>query len=147
MNALHSLGVVASQHGDHAEALRHFRQALALKPDFEAAARNIAHALLMLGRPEEAANASADALAIGETPEAKLLFVQALSLSQDAARIAPSRAMIVRALSERWARPADLARIAAQVLVVSGTLAKGNKASRSAAAGAPDRGPGLHAGA
>jgi SAM-dependent methyltransferase len=116
-DALHWLGVAASQRGDQTEALRCFRQALTLRPDSTATAANIAHALLLAGRAEEAANAAAQALAIGETPQAKALFVQALALSSNAGQLGPSRAMMARAIVARWARPADIARIASQAIM------------------------------
>jgi SAM-dependent methyltransferase len=118
-DALHWLGVAASQRGDQNEALRCFRQVLTLRPDSAATAANIAHALLLAGRAEESANAAARALAITEIPQAKALFVQALSLSRNAEQLAPSRAMMARAIVERWARPADIARIASQAIMAS----------------------------
>src|SRR3954462_12802533 len=118
-DALHWRGVAASQRGDHTEALRYFGKALTVRPGSAATATNIAHALLLLGRAEEAANAATQALAIVETAQAKALFVQALSLSTDAEQLAPSRALMARAIMERWTRPADIARIAAQVIMVS----------------------------
>ncbi len=118
-DALHWLGVAASQRGDQTEALHCFRQALTLRPDSAAIATNIAHALLLTGRAEEAANAATDALAIAETPQAKALFVQALGRSDNAGQLGPSRAMMTRAIVERWTRPADVARIAAQVIMTS----------------------------
>ncbi len=118
-NALHWLGVAASQRGDQAEALRCLRQALKLRPDSAVTATTIAHVLLLAGRAEEAANAATQALAITETPQAKALFVQALALSGNAEQLAPSRAMMARAVTERWARPADIARIASQAIMAS----------------------------
>jgi ubiquinone/menaquinone biosynthesis C-methylase UbiE/Flp pilus assembly protein TadD len=117
--ALHWLGVAASQRGDQTEALRCLRQALALRPDSGATATNIAQALLLAGRAEESANAATQALAITETPQAKALFAQALALSRNAEQLDPSRAMMTRAIVERWTRPADIARIASQAIMAS----------------------------
>jgi trans-aconitate methyltransferase len=118
-DALHWLGVAASQRGDQTEALRCLRLALALRPDSGATAVNIAHALLLAGRAEESANAATQALAITETPQAKTLFVRALALSRNAEQLGPSRAMMTRAIVERWTRPADIARIASQAVMAS----------------------------
>jgi trans-aconitate methyltransferase len=118
-DALHWLGVAASQRGDQTEALRCLRLALALRPDSGATAVNIAHALLLAGRAEESANAATQALAITETPQAKTLFVRALALSRNAEQLGPSRAMMTRAIVERWTRPADIARIASQAIMAS----------------------------
>jgi SAM-dependent methyltransferase len=118
-DALHWLGVVASQRGDQIEALRYLRQALTLRPKSGATAANIARALLLAGRAEEAANAAAHAFAVEETPQAKAVFVQALSRSGDADQLAPSHALMTRAIVERWARPADIARIASRAIMAS----------------------------
>src|SRR3954447_23067147 len=61
-DALHWLGVAASQRGDQNEALRYFGRAWNARPGWAATATNIAHALLLLGRVEEAANAATQAL-------------------------------------------------------------------------------------
>ena len=102
-DALHWLGVAASQRGDQTEALHCFRQAMTLRPDSSVTATNIAHALLLAGRTEEAANAAAHALAIAETPQAKALFVQALGLSKTAEQLGPSRALMARAIVDLMA--------------------------------------------
>jgi SAM-dependent methyltransferase len=118
-DAMHWLGVAASQRGDQTDALRCFQEALRLRPDSAATAANIARVLLLAGRAEEAANAATQALTIAETAQAKALFVQALALSINAEQLAPSRAMMTRAVLERWARPADIARIASQAIMAS----------------------------
>lgn len=81
---------------------------------------NNAYGLLLAGKAEEAAETASRAIAIADTPQGRALFVQALSLAQDAAALSRVRAAIARAIAQRWARPADLARIAAMVVMAGG---------------------------
>jgi SAM-dependent methyltransferase/tetratricopeptide (TPR) repeat protein len=122
VEALHWLGVTLSQRGDQLAALRAFQQALGMRPGFAASATAVAHALLLMGRAEDAVIAADKALAIAPTPQAKTLFAQALLLSQDAPRISAVRATVARAIAERWARPADMARIASRLALAAGRI-------------------------
>jgi 2-polyprenyl-3-methyl-5-hydroxy-6-metoxy-1,4-benzoquinol methylase len=124
-DALHLLGVALSQRGQLGETLPLLQRALEIRPKYAAAAASLAHALLLSGRPEEAANAAARAVALAETPQTKALFTQAVAMSRDGKPLAAVRATIARAITERWARPQDLARIAADVVTSGGPLRVG----------------------
>ncbi len=125
-----ALALQALRRGD--DAIGHFKRALALKPDFGPAAVNLGLSYLLAGRADDAANAATAALAIAETADARQLFVEALGLAREPARLTPSRLTAVRALRERWTRPDNLARSISRVVAESGPLAKAVKSANDA---------------
>ena len=111
--AHNNLGIVLAARGRFEEAGRRFQAALACKPDFIDAYRNLARVFLSLGQSDNALGAVRRALAVAETREIKSLFVQcakALAVPPD---VEDFRALLIRALSEPWGRPHDLAAVAA----------------------------------
>jgi len=59
---LYNLALLYQKRGRPAEAVRHYRQALGLRPDFPQAQMNLGHALIALGKHEEAQAAWQEAL-------------------------------------------------------------------------------------
>jgi tetratricopeptide (TPR) repeat protein len=59
---LYNLALLAQKRGGAADAVRYYRQALALRPDFPQALLNLGHALMTLGKLEEAQAAWQSAL-------------------------------------------------------------------------------------
>ena len=111
--AHNNLGIVLAARGKFEEAGRRFQSALACKPDFIDAYNNLARVFLSLGQSDNALGTVRRALAVAQTPDIKSLFVQcakALTVPPD---VEDFRALLIRALSEPWGRPHDLASVAA----------------------------------
>jgi tetratricopeptide (TPR) repeat protein/2-polyprenyl-3-methyl-5-hydroxy-6-metoxy-1,4-benzoquinol methylase len=111
--AFSDLGVILAAQGRWAEAAEQYQRAISIKPGLIDVYRNLARALLADGRADEAVAAVMRGLTIGETDEAKAMFVQC---AQSLATIPPDptfRDFVARALTEGWGRSADLSPIAA----------------------------------
>lgn len=113
--ALDNLGVARHERGELDEAIHLYRRALALKPDWAETLGNLATALNEKGFADEALVHFQQALAIRETAEIKSGFVQCISGGRFSAEFGAEargfRTLLIRALSEPWARPADLTAI------------------------------------
>jgi tetratricopeptide (TPR) repeat protein/SAM-dependent methyltransferase len=113
VDAFNGRGSVLLELGRIEAAVANFESALALAPDHAGTLDHLVHALLARG-PGNTSRARAlaavtRALAVNETSEAKALFVECVrnrKFTSDALRIRP---LMLRALSEPWGRPADLA--------------------------------------
>lgn len=93
------------------EAIASYEQALTLRPAYPEARINLASALLSMRAGARALDHIVAALQLRESPEAKALFVSCMSGSSDwmgCADLRLVRALLLRALSEPWGRPADL---------------------------------------
>ena len=117
--AFSNLGVVLAAQGRWADAAEQYQRAIAIKPELVDVYRNLARALGAAGRADEALAAIMHGLAIGETDEAKAVFVQC---AQAAANVPPGEAfrdVVARALTEGWGRSADLSPLAAFLFMTS----------------------------
>jgi tetratricopeptide (TPR) repeat protein len=117
--AISNLGVVLSVQGRFAEAAEHYQRAISLKPGLVDVYRNLARALLADGRADEALAAITRCLALGESDEAKAMFVQC---AQSATTLPPDNAfreLVTRALTEGWGRSAQLSPVAATLFMTS----------------------------
>jgi Tfp pilus assembly protein PilF/SAM-dependent methyltransferase len=115
--AISNLGVVLSVQGRFAEAAEHYQRAISLKPGLVDVYRNLARALLADGRADEALAAITRGLALGESDEAKAMFVQC---AQAATTLPPDNAfreLVTRALTEGWGRSAQLSPVAATLIL------------------------------
>ena len=74
--AFSNLGVVLAAQGPWADAAEQYQRAIAIKPELVDVYRNLARALGAAGRADEALAAIMRGLAMGETDEAKAVFVQ-----------------------------------------------------------------------
>jgi len=111
-----NLGAALRQQGKFEEAAASYRKALSIRPDHAAAHNNLGNVLRKLGNPEAALASYLRALQIAENPEAKLGFVACLKdakISQDDPAL---RRLVIRAISEPWGRPHELASIAAGLI-------------------------------
>lgn len=155
-HGLHLLGVLAQQVGqsDLAEQLigraialhdyRNFSSDLAPARGSAIPRRNLAEAhsnfsivLMTLGRPAEALNAIQRSIALEETENTKLLFVQCVQNLKFVPRDSEFRNNLLRALSEPWGRPNDLARIAADLIKRDGSTGARIQRFRNAGLGRP----------
>ena len=119
--ALCGLGNALKLQGRLAESVDCYRRALALAPDFVEAQANLGNALYVLGHADAALACYARAIARVETPELRVAFAECLrGATFDGAdgggdgdagsgNLADVRRFAIRALSEPWMRPADLA--------------------------------------
>jgi tetratricopeptide (TPR) repeat protein len=105
-----NLGAVLSDEGKVDQASACYRRALALKPDYIEAHCNLGKLLFAGGDIENAFNCFQHALKIGESAEAKSLFVQCAAGLEGTFQGDPGhlKNLMVRALSEPWGRPGDL---------------------------------------
>lgn len=113
VEAHYNLGNILMSLGRLDEAEASFRRALQIKPDFVDSLSNLALLLNAQGKSVMAFNIIKQSLQIKETREAKSVFVDCikrLCFTQDDSEI---RNVMVRALTEPWGRPSDLARIGA----------------------------------
>jgi tetratricopeptide (TPR) repeat protein/SAM-dependent methyltransferase len=106
-----NLGVTLMDLGRLDEAEASYRRALEIKPDFVDALNNLALLFNAQGKAMLAFDTVKQSLQIRETGEARRIFVACvkhLRFTHDDREI---RAAMVRALTEPWGRPSDLARI------------------------------------
>lgn len=133
--AHNNLGVVLAAQARWAESAEHYQRALALKPELVDVYRNLARVLLADRRPDEAVAAVMRGLAMGETEEAKAIFVQCAQHVTSPPADETFRAHVARALTEGWGRSAELSPLAAFLFMTgdTGNDAVGRVLSQSAA--------------
>jgi tetratricopeptide (TPR) repeat protein/SAM-dependent methyltransferase len=111
-----NLGIVLAVRGEMDEAARHFESAIRLKPELTEAYNNLGRIFLSRGLVDPALGALRRALGFKETQETKVLLVEALRGLPYAPDSEDFRDVVLRALSETWSRPQNLAPIAARIL-------------------------------
>src|SRR5437660_1372057 len=106
-----NLGIALQAQGQRQEAATAFERAAALKPDFADAHRNLAAALLEQGQFGRALDAARHAVELTSGLDDKLLFVRCAGAAprSTADPDGALRTTLLRAWSELWARPSDLA--------------------------------------
>lgn len=102
------LGAVLMARGRTDEAIRHFEHVVALKPTQRRAYEDLSRACLAAGQLKGAIATASRALALGETAQTKALFAQCVREALFTADDGRIRKLMLRALSEGWARPRDL---------------------------------------
>ena len=121
-NLHHQLAILLYRAGRVEEAIAHLRRAVALRPDLAAAHADLGLVLEALGRTDEALPAFRAALELADTPPNRAHFARALIFAPRLPADAGLREQVARALSECWARPADLARPAIALLLGDASL-------------------------
>jgi len=105
------------------EALAAFEQALALKPDLAEAWLGRGRTALAAGRPGLAADAASQALALGATAKTKAFFVHCVRsahvTADDDGRL---RGLLLRALTEGWAPPREVAQACVNLIKLDGAV-------------------------
>ncbi len=104
------LGAVMMAQGRTSEAVFHMARAVALNPALFEAHGNLAQVYMSTGQRREAIDAACRALELRETPQSKAMFAQCIALARFTADDEKFRGLLLRALSEAWARPRDLTR-------------------------------------
>jgi tetratricopeptide (TPR) repeat protein/ubiquinone/menaquinone biosynthesis C-methylase UbiE len=106
-----NLGIALQAQGEHRDAAGAFERAGALKPDFSDAYRNLAAVLLEQGQPGRAIDAARRAVDLTSSVDDKLLFARCASVAPPNV-VDPNGALrttLLRAWSELWIRPSNLA--------------------------------------
>ena len=119
--AHNNLGTAFQDQGKTAEAVGQYRRALTLAPNYAEAHSNLGKALMEAGDSTQALNAIQRSLEIQESENTKLLFVECLRGLNFVPEGVDLRDHLIRALSEPWGRPSDLASITAMLLKADGT--------------------------
>lgn len=114
--AYYGLGTALQSQGHPVEALDCFSSALSLRPDLPEAHAHLGDALSALGQPDAALRSYRRALALTESQEFKARFAWGIRHADLIHADAGIRDLVIRALSEPWARPGDLAAAATSLL-------------------------------
>jgi tetratricopeptide (TPR) repeat protein/SAM-dependent methyltransferase len=126
------LGVALMVQGNASEAILEFERALAENPDLPGAQADLAKTCMAAGRLEAALDAATRALERHDTPAHRALFAQCVRFARFTADDGRFRRQVLRALSEAWARPRDLAATCITLIklnpVVSNGIAKAEAA-------------------
>ncbi len=133
--AHNNLGLLLKDHGRHADAEACYRRAIALKPDLTDALWNLGCLLLDLDEIEPALEVAQRSLRTKEDNNAKSLFVRCVShlpKTEMFSNPGAPRSNLLRALTEPWGRPSDLAGFVARVLKQDRTIAGGVKRANAA---------------
>src|SRR6516225_4596812 len=101
-------------------AVAHYRRALALNPGHAEAHSNLGKALMEGGDLTQALRALQRSIEIGGSENAKVLFVQCARSLNFIPHGVDLRENLIRALSEPWGRPIDLAKFVGNLLKLNG---------------------------
>ncbi|MDE2259853.1 MAG: tetratricopeptide repeat protein [Betaproteobacteria bacterium] len=104
-----NLGVALNDLGQFDDAVTSYRRALQIKPDYAMALNNLALVLNAQGKSVMSMNCIMQSLQLKETVEAKNIFVTCVKHLHITADNTEVRLALVRALTETWGRPTDLA--------------------------------------
>lgn len=130
--AHNSLGATLCGLGRLDEAIASYLRALDIRPGFVMALNNLAAALIGQGKPAEALSVVRRSLNIEESDDAKGLFVHCLSRASGVTDDKGLRPLMVRALSDFWGWPSDLARVCIDLIRldhdIAGCVARAAKA-------------------
>jgi tetratricopeptide (TPR) repeat protein/SAM-dependent methyltransferase len=116
--AYHDLGNALAAQGKLDDAIASYGKALSFRPDFAEALNNLGKALNDRGMVSVAMDSCRRALALKETGEFKTTFVRCLRNLDFVQADADLRHLVVRALSEPWARPGDLVDVSIRLIML-----------------------------
>src|SRR6516164_4239078 len=118
--AHNNLGTALQDQGRLAEAIAQYRRALALNPRYAEAHGNLGKALMEGGDLTQALRALQRSIEIGGSENAKVLFVQCARSLNFIPHGVDLRENLIRALSEPWGRPIDLAKFVGNLVKLNG---------------------------
>jgi 2-polyprenyl-3-methyl-5-hydroxy-6-metoxy-1,4-benzoquinol methylase len=126
------LGAVLMAQLKAGEAIPHFECVITLEPKLAAAYQDLGRACHAAGQLKPAIGAARRALELDETPQSKTLFAQCVKEARFTADDGRIRNVMLRALSEAWDRPRDLADSCISLIklngVVSDSIVRANSA-------------------
>ena len=105
------------------DAVASYRRALEIKPDFVMALNNLASTLIAQGKPAAALDVAKRSLQVEESNDAKGILVSCLSRVRGVTDGDGLRPLMVRALSEPWGWPSDLARVCVDLVKLDHDIA------------------------
>jgi tetratricopeptide (TPR) repeat protein/SAM-dependent methyltransferase len=118
----HRLAAALVRQGKTGDAVRHFEAAVIAKPDLPGGYESLGAAYMAAGKLELAVHAVGRALEIRETPQGKSLFAQCVKSVQFTAENPRLRALVLRALTEGWVRPRELASVCVSLIKLAGIV-------------------------
>jgi tetratricopeptide (TPR) repeat protein/2-polyprenyl-3-methyl-5-hydroxy-6-metoxy-1,4-benzoquinol methylase len=118
--AHNNIGTAFQDQGKIAEAVAQYRRALALNPRYAEAHGNLGKALMEGGDLSQALSALQRSIETRESGNAKVLFVQCVQSLNFIPHGVDLRENLIRALSEPWGRPIDLAKFAGNLVKLNG---------------------------
>jgi SAM-dependent methyltransferase len=128
LDTVHALALLAHQAGRNDIAIDLLSRLVALDPRAASALNTLGKILFLTGDRARALDVARRALALEETDQTKVLFVECVKNR----RILPPgddcREFLMRALSEPWGRPSDLATVATAVIKSDGITASSDPA-------------------
>jgi SAM-dependent methyltransferase len=104
------------------EAIAHFQQVIALKPDFAPAYEEFGKACVAAGQIKLAIGAARRALELDDSADAKTLFAQSIRDVRFTADDGRMRTLLLRALSDAWDRPRDLTGVCISLIGLDGIV-------------------------
>ncbi len=117
-----SLGIVLLDQGRADEAATSCRRAVSLKPDYAAAHNNLGNALNALGQVDAALASYQRALELEDAPDFKANFARCIG-GMDIVQVdADVIGLMVRSISEGWARPGELAKVFSRVVLFDANM-------------------------
>ncbi|MBI5430500.1 MAG: tetratricopeptide repeat protein, partial [Nitrosomonadales bacterium] len=122
VEAHNNLGLTLHEMDRLDEAEASYRRALRIKPDFVEAHNNLALLLNAQGKSMTALNIVNQSLQIRETTKARDIFVACVKHIQFPNAAKPFRDTMVRAMSEPWGRPNELAKACADLVKLDPTI-------------------------
>jgi tetratricopeptide (TPR) repeat protein len=125
VQCLQNYGKILYSLGRYEDAAEIFRRAVNRRPDFFPALLPLVELLLAQGWVGQALDHARRGLAANETPETKSLVGLCLCSPLVEPGMGDLRGLLLRALSEPWADPRDLAATCTRFLVLNETIRKG----------------------
>jgi tetratricopeptide (TPR) repeat protein/SAM-dependent methyltransferase len=118
-----ALGITLLDQGRADEAATSCLKAVSLKPDYAAAHNNLGNALNVLGQVDAALASYQRALDLEDAPEFKRNFARCIG-GMDLLQVdADVLRLVIRSVSEAWARPSDLAKICSRLILFDPNIA------------------------
>jgi len=117
------LGNILHDSGHLDEAAASFRNALRIKPDYMEALNNLALLLNTQSHPWAALDTIRQSLNLCETAQAKTIFTACIKQVRFIHADSEIVALLVRALSEPWDRPSEMAAVATNLLLLDPVIA------------------------
>ena len=122
-DAHYNLGITYYSLGRLDEAISSYLRALEIEPNSVMILNNLASTLIAQGKPAAALNVAKRSLQIEESEDAKDILVSCLSRARGVTDDRGLRPLMVRALSEHWGMPSDLARVCIDLVKLNRDIA------------------------
>jgi tetratricopeptide (TPR) repeat protein/SAM-dependent methyltransferase len=116
------LGATLLVQGKASEAIPHLQQALAFDPNLPGTYQNLSEAFLAVEDLESAIDTTTRALGVAETAQSKALFGRFIRYARFSADNEQFRKLLLRALTEGWARPRELASVCISLIKLDGVV-------------------------